>query len=388
MIKNFSKITARLYGLLKIRGTNIEKHWGSAHQSDWDELKRAFKSSPILIHPDYSKPFVVKTDCSKTHAGAILCQEVDGQERVVEYASTKLNPTQQRWHLTHLEGFAIVWALKKWRRYIEGRHDTTVITDHKALLFIRHNQYSDASHKLIRWMTFIDTFDVKFIHRHDVDHRDVDALTRMYEGDPDIIWSPEDPTADWMFDLLADYLPKDTQIQFVDTGGPRGSTKFNKEFKSTLIQGNQIKHYPKSDSTVLVAVPPSTRAVIKPLFEDMYELNCRWAVWCPLKVLHASYFREPDTQLIVVQGPVGYGCTRRGTPERGAWITHGLGLTQNVSIRSTIRKSGPHFQRLESSRLKAARIRCVRADWDSWAEETLELTERPLPNFEMIDIEK
>ena len=387
LIDNFSKITASLYGLLKFRGSNIEQLWTAKHQEDWDELKLAFKSEPILVHPDYTQPFIVKTDCSKTHAGAILCQIRDGQEHVVEYASTKLNPTQKKWHLTHLEGFAIVWALRKWRRYLEGRSDTKVITDHKALLFIRHNQYSDASHKLIRWMTFIDTFDVKFEHRHDVDHGDCDALTRMYEGDPDIVWSPEDPTADWVFDLLADYLPAGTHIQCVDTGGPKGSTKFNEDFRGTLVQPEQIRHYPKTANTVVMAVPPSTRAIIKPLFEDLYELKCSWAVWCPLKVLHASYFREPDTQLIVVQGPVGYGCTRRGAPERGAWITHGLGLTENVFIRSTIRKNGPHFQRLSSSKLKVNQIRCVRSDWEAWAEEALRLTDPPMPDLEVVDVD-
>ena len=379
LIKDFSKITGRLYNLLKLRGTNIEHAWTVDHQADWEELKQAFKSEPILIHPDYTKPFIVKTDCSKTHAGAILCQIVDGQEHVVEYASTKLDPTQQKWHLTHLEGFAIVWALRKWRRYLEGRHDTKVITDHKALLFIRHNQYSDASHKLIRWMTFIDTFDVKFEHRHDIDHGDVDALTRMYEGDPDIVWSPEDPTADWIFDLLADYLPTETNIQSVDLGGPKGSTEFNRRFRATSVSADQIKHYPKSENTVILAVPPSTRAVIKPMFEDLYELDCKWAVWCPLKVLQASYFKEPDTQLIVIQGPVGYGSTRRGAPERGAWITHGLGLKENVFIRSTIRNSGPHFRKLNRSSLKKSYIRSIQADWNTWENEALELTDSPVP---------
>lgn len=385
LIENFSKITARLYNLLKVRGTNIEHAWTDAHQADWEELKEAFKSEPILIHPDYTQPFIVKTDCSKTHAGAILCQIVDGHERVVEYASTKLDPTQKKWHLTHLEGFAIVWALKKWRRYLEGRHDTKVITDHKALLFIRHNQYSDASHKLIRWMTFIDTFDVKFEHRHDVDHGDVDALTRMYEGDPDIVWSPEDPTADWIFDLLADYLPKETNIQSVDLGGPTGSTDFNTKFRSTSVAPDQIRHYPKSENTVMLAVPPSTRAIIKPMFEDLYELKCKWAVWCPLKVLQASYFKEPDTQLIVIQGPVGYGSTRRGAPERGAWITHGLGLKDNIFIRSTIRNSGPHFRVLSNSSLKQSYIRSVKADWTVWEHEALQLTESPVPHVTQIE---
>ena len=172
----------------------------------------------------------------------------------------------------------------------------------------------------------------------------------------------------------------------MDTGGPKGSASFNKKFGATLVTVDQIKHYPKTEDTVILAVPPSTRAIIKPLFEGLYDSECKWAVWCPLKVLHASYFREPDTQLIVVQGPVGYGSTRRGTPERGAWITHGLGLSNNVFIRSTIRKSGPHFQTLASSNLKRAHIRSVQADWTQWENEALQLSDYPVPEAMNIDI--
>ena len=108
LIENFAEITAPLYDLLKKKTDMIDKHWTEEHTVSFNRLKEAFMSDPILVHPDYSKQFIVKTDCSKTHAGAILCQVVDGQERVIEYLSTKLNRTQRRWHMTHLEGWAVV----------------------------------------------------------------------------------------------------------------------------------------------------------------------------------------------------------------------------------------------------------------------------------------
>ncbi|GFT86614.1 retrovirus-related Pol polyprotein from transposon 412 [Trichonephila clavipes] len=49
-------------------------------------LKKLLTSSPILIYPQPDKPFILDTDASNEKVtGAILSQEIDGQERVVAY---------------------------------------------------------------------------------------------------------------------------------------------------------------------------------------------------------------------------------------------------------------------------------------------------------------
>ncbi|GFS59373.1 retrovirus-related Pol polyprotein from transposon opus [Trichonephila clavipes] len=49
------------------------------------QLKEALTSSPILIYPQPDKPFILDTDASNESVGAVLSQEIDGQERVVAY---------------------------------------------------------------------------------------------------------------------------------------------------------------------------------------------------------------------------------------------------------------------------------------------------------------
>ena len=385
-IKNFAKITACLYDLLKKRGRKIDRYWQQCHTDAFLELKEAFKKAPILVHPDFDKPFFIKTDCSKTHAGAILGQMVDGTERVIEYASTKLTPAQRKWHMTHLEGYAVVWALEKWKRFIEGREDTKVIVDHKSLLYLKHNKFADASGKIARWMVFLDTFNIHLQHRHGDEHADCDALTRMYEGDPDITWEPADPTADWIFDVLQDYIPEGRNIQQVDFGGPMGSTEFKKQRNAMTIDESQILHFPRAKSEIVVAVPPSSRSIIAPLFANLRDSGATWAVWCPLKVLQASYFTEPDVQLIVIQGSLGYGSTRRGTPERGAWITHGLGLKNNIFLRSKTNKKGTTFEKVKSKYAALKKVCSVKADWKIWKEENDNLKHfRPIPEFKDVE---
>ena len=247
---------------------------------------------------------------------------------------------------------------------MEGRHDTIVITDHKALLYIKQNTLADSTQKLARWVAFIDSFDVEFRHRHDVDHKDCDALTRMYEGDPDIVWNPEDSTADWIYEVLDGYLGQNTQVYSVNMGGPTGSKKFHSKHNTVHIENSEIKNYQRGEKSVVVAVPPSTRSIVQPMFQDLYDVGGAWAVWAPLKVLQASYFREPDVQIIVIQGPVGYGSTRRATPERGAWITHGI-LDRNIIIQGKVTKEGPRFEeRLHRKTL--ARVCSIQRDYQTW----------------------
>ena len=376
----WARTTGPLYDLVNIRGRSIDSGWTPKHTELFEELKQKFKEAPILAHPHFDKPFLLKTDCSKTHAGAILSQVIDGKERVIEYASTKLTKPQRRWHMTHLEGWAVVWALTKWSQYLDGRTDTTILVDHKALLFLRHNQYSDASGKLTRWFTYIDTFQPKFVHRAGKDHADCDALTRMYENDPDIIWDQQDPTADWIFDVLDEYLDTNTKLQMINFKGPIGSVDFNTKHETTLVEPQCLRDYPRALGDVVIGVPPSTRQLIAPMFSDLRESGARWAVWCPLRVLQASYFTEPDVQLIVVQGPLGYGCTRRAEPERGAWITHGLGLKGNTFLKSSKTTEGPKFV----TREKTVQIRGVKLDWEEWRQEYVDRDEEILPNISSV----
>ena len=174
----------------------------------------------------------------------------------------------------------MVWALSKWATYLDGRDDTTILVDHKALLFLRHNQYADASGKLTRWFTYIDTFRPQFIHRAGKDHADCDAFTRMYEGDPDIVWDQQDPTADWIFEVLDRYLEKTAKVQLLNFGGPSGGSGFNRNHSTTLVEPESLADYPRQNGDVVVAVPPSTRQLIAPMFNSLRESGAKWAVWC------------------------------------------------------------------------------------------------------------
>ncbi|TDG38853.1 hypothetical protein AWZ03_014726 [Drosophila navojoa] len=51
------------------------------------EAEESLTTAPILAGPDFSAKFVLQTDASDDGLGALLTQEIEGQERVIAYAS-------------------------------------------------------------------------------------------------------------------------------------------------------------------------------------------------------------------------------------------------------------------------------------------------------------
>jgi hypothetical protein len=59
--------------------TNLLHHkvfkWNESTQLDFDKLKQAMTTTPVLVFPDFSKEFVVETDACDIGISAVLSQE-------------------------------------------------------------------------------------------------------------------------------------------------------------------------------------------------------------------------------------------------------------------------------------------------------------------------
>ncbi|XP_037493683.1 uncharacterized protein LOC119370157 [Jatropha curcas] len=73
-ILNYGCIAQSLTQLLK-KETAADFQWNSQAQASFDALKAAIISSPVLALPDFSKPFIVETDASKSRVGVVLMQD-------------------------------------------------------------------------------------------------------------------------------------------------------------------------------------------------------------------------------------------------------------------------------------------------------------------------
>ena len=359
-VDHYQQIVGPLISLTTDRA-NTEADWTSEHTNAFNACKEALTSAPVLAHPDFDLPFEIAADASKTHIGGVLQQRHSGKLVVIEYFSRRLTAPQRKWHMTHLECLAVRECLYKWERYLKGRDGTTVFTDHQALIWLRVNKYSDRSGKLVRWFTYIDSFpNLQLEHRPGHLNPVADALTRMYEDETDIVWDPQNTHYDWIYNILFDNLPpKVTHICEVTFGGPTGQATASARNLPYRAVSHDRFDGKTDESTLVVAVPQPRRTDWGPFLRKVKRYTPTWSLWAAPTIMCSSWFREPDIQLLVPQGKLGYGANSRGEPVRCLWITHNL-------LPSTILLPLGPQPKVTLDLL--AKTRSIYDDWETWSQ--------------------
>ena len=84
----------------------------------FNELKELAMNSDYLMHPDPTKEFHLFTDASKYGIGGMIAQRNnDGNFQPISYCSKIFNKTQQNWHVSEQEIYAIVYCIERWEKY-------------------------------------------------------------------------------------------------------------------------------------------------------------------------------------------------------------------------------------------------------------------------------
>lgn len=175
-ISNFSDIAAPL---TKLTSKGKKFLWSSEAQESFERLKIQLTTAPVLINPDYTRPFFIRCDASTQGIGSVLFQKSnEGDELPICFMSSKLNDAQKNYSITELEMLAAVMSVKKFRPYIEG-HDFTIITDHASLQWLMRNQ-RDLTGRLARWCLKLQHFNFKFEHVSGAQNVVPDTLSRIH----------------------------------------------------------------------------------------------------------------------------------------------------------------------------------------------------------------
>lgn len=172
-VENFSKIVAPLTELTKIK---VKFRWTVEAEEAFLKLKAALVSAPVLAMPDYSKPFSIATDASDVAIGAVLTQEIDGEEHPICYFSQKLSAAERKYSVTERECLAVIRAIEKFRCYVEGvKFD--VHCDHAALTYLKSMKNPTAL--MSRWLLRLNAFRCEIKYRKGSINVVPDALSRI-----------------------------------------------------------------------------------------------------------------------------------------------------------------------------------------------------------------
>ena len=75
-------------------------------------LKGKVQSAPILVFPDFNKPFLLEMDASKEGLGAVLSQkQSDGWYHPITFGSRSLTPLEKNYHSSKLEFLVLKWSM-------------------------------------------------------------------------------------------------------------------------------------------------------------------------------------------------------------------------------------------------------------------------------------
>lgn len=175
-IPHFSSLMSPINDLLKGKAKKQPINWSDTAESAFNDIKQALVSAPILCSPDFELPFTIQTDASNTGLGAVLTQIQNDEEKVIAFASRSLLSSERNYSVTERECLGVIFAIEKFRPYVEGRK-FTVITDHYSLLWL--SRLKNPSGKLARWAVRLQQFDFDLVHRKGKFNVVPDALSRI-----------------------------------------------------------------------------------------------------------------------------------------------------------------------------------------------------------------
>ena len=176
-IKNYADLAIPLYDLQKKK---TRFHWGEAEQKSFEKLKLALISAPVMAFPQDKGMYILDTDASGYAIGGVLSQlQVDEngieQERVIAYASRRLQGREQRYCARKRELLAIVHFVKHFDVYLRGP-PIKIRTDHASLRYIK--TLKELPDQFARWIMTLENYHYEIEIRKGVLHTNADTLSR------------------------------------------------------------------------------------------------------------------------------------------------------------------------------------------------------------------
>ncbi|XP_055714357.1 uncharacterized protein K02A2.6-like [Phlebotomus papatasi] len=178
-VQSMSELRAPLDYLLK---KGVKWSWTRECEESFNRFKDILGSELLLTHYNPQLPILVASDASSHAIGCVAYHEFpDGTQKSFYHASRKLTDTESRYSQIEKEALGIIFAVKKFHRFIYGRQ-FTLLTDHKPLVSIFGNHKGIPVHtanRLQRWALILLAYDftIKYTATDRFGHADI--LSRL-----------------------------------------------------------------------------------------------------------------------------------------------------------------------------------------------------------------
>jgi hypothetical protein len=165
-IHNYGALATPLTELLNKDGFS----WNDDAAAAFQALKVVVTSAPVLVLPDFARPFIVECDASTFGFGAVLIQD----KHPIAYFSRHVAPRHRSLNAYERELIGLVHAIRHWRPYLWGRR-FTVQTDHYSLKFLLDRRLATIPRH--HWVGKLLGFDFTAKYKPSALNRVADALS-------------------------------------------------------------------------------------------------------------------------------------------------------------------------------------------------------------------
>jgi hypothetical protein len=184
-IPNYSQLTHDLNGMTRKDFNWDKSSWTKDYMAIFENVKKQILRACSLFYPDYSLPWILRTDASLTGIGAVLLQVKDGNiYQPIAFISKSLSETATRWPTIKAEAYGIYYACYKLQHWLYEK-PFVIQTDHRNLVWMEQSQ----ERTIVQMRLFLQSLPITGIaHISGKDNSTADLLSRLlYTVPPEVI---------------------------------------------------------------------------------------------------------------------------------------------------------------------------------------------------------
>ena len=143
--------------------------WEEDQQKAFDKIKCRLQRPPVLHLPDRHGQFQLYSDTSRFATGSELNQILNGQQRLIAYASKRMPGAAKNYSITELEVYGLAMNIATFSHLLK-KVDFDAVVDHLAITHIMRSKAEPATTRIKRLLELFSpySFNLYYIKRKDM----------------------------------------------------------------------------------------------------------------------------------------------------------------------------------------------------------------------------
>ena len=156
--------------------------WGEEQQKTFDEIKHRLQRPPVLHLPDRHGRFQLYSDTGKFATGSTLYQILNGQPRLIAYASKRMPEAAKNYSITELKMCRLAMNIATFLHLLK-KVDFDTVVDHLAITHIIRSKTEPATTRIKRLIELLSPYSFNLYYIKGKDMVLSDFLSRQKKDD-------------------------------------------------------------------------------------------------------------------------------------------------------------------------------------------------------------